>query len=119
MVFGASCGLPLARMALSASEFPSKRIRIERLGREGARVPQSGIAKLLSVVKEHGLPESFSRPTQYRARKRPCQEPTPFGPLVQDLDVGGVTVTIQHTVAMRWQVSAAAAFQRLLRARTH
>ena len=109
------CRLPFAGMAQSASSSSSKRIRIERLGREGARVSQRGIANILSIVKEHGLPESFSCASQYRARKRACQEPTPFGPLVQDLEIGGVTVSTQHPVAMLWKVSASATFQRLLR----
>ena len=93
----------------------AKRIRIERLGREGARVSQSGITKILSIVKEHGLPERFSTTTQYRARKKACQERTPFGPLVQDLDMDGVTVSIQHPMAMIWKVSSNRTFQRLLR----
>ena len=50
-------------------------------------VSKSGIAKLLSEVKVNGLPDAFSRSSQYRARKHVCNTTTEYGKLVVELDV--------------------------------
>ena len=55
--------------------------KLTRLGKE-AYVSRSGINKLLSAVAAEGLPEAYSRATQYRARKTRCNTATPFGRLV-------------------------------------
>ena len=47
-------------------------------------VSQSGIAALLKQVSKKGkLPESFSRSSQYRARKAVCGTMTDYGPIVE------------------------------------
>ena len=97
-------------------EPPTKKSpRVERLGRDGPRISQSGIAGLLKAVQQHGLPAHFSRATQYRERKKACAEMTPYGPLVRTLLVDNVDVPIQHPAAMLWKISGYDSFQRLLR----
>ena len=48
---------------------------------------KSGMAKLLTCVKKEGLPETFDRSAQYRARKHVCQTETPYGKLVDTTPV--------------------------------
>lgn len=55
--------------------------RLAKLGK-ASFVSQSGLANVLKEVKAHGLPESFSRATQHRAREDLCDTITPYGPLV-------------------------------------
>lgn len=49
---------------------------------KSAFVSKSGIDKLLATVKDTGLPDAFSRSSQYRARKQVCNTETRFGKLV-------------------------------------
>ena len=56
------------------------------LGRESF-VSKSGIANLLNTVKKEGLPPTFDRSAQFRARKQLCQTMTPYGKLVVSLPV--------------------------------
>ena len=51
------------------------------LGR-ASYVSKEGMAKLLKSVEEDGMSETFSRTTQYRARKNVCATPTPHGTLL-------------------------------------
>lgn len=51
------------------------------LGRE-SHVSQSGIAKLLQAVTKDGIPEHFSRATQYRRRKEFAATSTPHGRVI-------------------------------------
>ena len=46
-------------------------------------VSQSGMSKLLAVIEKHGVPEAYSRASQYRARKSVCATETPYGRLVE------------------------------------
>ena len=50
-------------------------------------VSKSGIANLLAEVKASGLPDAFSRSSQYRARKHVCNTMTEYGKLVVEIDV--------------------------------
>ena len=45
-------------------------------------VSKSGIAKLRKAGKGYGLPFTFDRSAQFRARKKVCQTKTPYGKLV-------------------------------------
>ena len=50
-------------------------------------VSKSGMAQLLAEVKKSGLPDAFSRSSQYRARKHVCNTMTEYGKLVVEVDV--------------------------------
>ena len=89
-----------------------KPLRLDRLGRV-SRVSLSGIAQLLEDVKDN-FPAHFSRQTQIRARKRTCSTATPFGPLVQSLDSGGVAIPYQHPLAILWEATGMASYQALM-----
>ena len=55
------------------------------LGRE-SYASKSAIAALLGHVDKHGLPETYDRSAQYRARKEVCRTPTgEYGPMVVDV----------------------------------
>ena len=48
-------------------------------------VSKSGIASLLKTVQGDGLPSTFDRSAQFRARKHVCQTLTPYGKLVDTM----------------------------------
>ena len=50
-------------------------------------VSKSGIAHLLSAMKTDGLPKTFDRSAQYRARKKVTATQTPYGKLVESMHV--------------------------------
>ena len=64
----------------------TKRQRLAAFSR-GAYASQSAITSLLSEAKRSGIPEYFSRTTQWRTRKHLCSESTPYGTLVQDIEL--------------------------------
>ena len=70
-----------------ASRADATRAKHERLainlGRE-AFVTKSGIQSLLRNVRDEGLPEAFSRRSQYRARKAIAGTQTIYGPLIEN-----------------------------------
>ena len=89
---------------------PSKKMRnsaessfdLMGLGR-ASFVSKSGIAGLLSAVKKDGIPSSFDRRTQYRARKRVASTETPYGKLVDTLPLpDGETIAVQNPLAFLW-----------------
>jgi hypothetical protein len=64
----------------------------------------SAIAKLLAEIDAHGLPETYDRSAQYRARKEVCRTVTPYGTLVTDVQVplaigGDQKMTFQNPLA--------------------
>ena len=108
-------------MASSSSGREAKRARLLSLGR-GAQVSQSGKAKLLQAVADEGLPDAFSRATQYRGRKDTCAEATPYGKLIESLELpckgGAMTVGVQNPFAMLHTCCAKSEhFSALLRAK--
>ena len=64
-----------------------------------ARASQSATAKILTEVKNNGLPPTFSRGSQYRARKAMCQEETPYGKLVIPFEFEGHEIGVQNPFA--------------------
>ena len=50
-------------------------------------VSKSGIASLLKTIEKEGLPATFDRSAQFRARKQVCQTQTPYGKLVDTMPV--------------------------------
>ena len=58
-----------------------KGANLNELGRD-SHVSQSGIVKLLDAVTRDGIPEHYSRKTQYRERKRFAASTTPHGKLI-------------------------------------
>ena len=68
---------------------------------------QSAIAALLLDIKQHGLPEAFSRGSQYRSRREEATATTPYGPVVTSvrlplLDRTEIDCHVQHPMAMFW-----------------
>ena len=61
-------------------------VQLVSLGRS-SYVSQRGIKNLLQDVEAKGVPEWYSRGSQYRARKAVTQLETPYGPLVRELPV--------------------------------
>ena len=66
--------------------------KLSSLGK-ASYVSKSGMATLLKHVEEHGLPEAFSRATQYRARKAECHRQTPYGECIE-----GHTILLENGV---------------------
>ena len=100
------------------SESQSKAARLMQLGRK-SHVSQSGIAKLLESVQKDGLPESFSRATLYRARKKISRETTPYGPLVVDHDLRTGVIGIQQPMPILYKCTNDCEGFRALLASTH
>ena len=70
-----------------------------------SHVTQRGAAAILRFVKEHGLPTAVSESSQRRARQHASQVKTPFGPVVQSMELtlhdGSIsTVHINHPFAL-------------------
>ena len=78
------------RSPANAMTTPTKRAfnpsRLTCLGRE-SHASQSAIEKLLRTVREEGIPDAFSRASQYRARKKACAHETAFGRLVETMEL--------------------------------
>ena len=82
-------------MASSSSKRPRDNIELISLGR-ASYASHSAISKLLAHVSEHGVPETYDRSAQFRARKAVRREDVSgYGPLVVDrtmpLSSGGTT----------------------------
>ena len=61
--------------------------RLAFLGRSSFAT-KSAIDKLLRDIDGNGLPDAFSRKSQYRERKEMCRDiMTPYGPLIEELSV--------------------------------
>ena len=58
--------------------------KLALLGRE-SYVSKSGIEKLLKGVQRDGLPDTFDRSAQHRARKNLCATETDYGKLVSEV----------------------------------
>lgn len=86
------------------SKRKSSSLDLVSLGRS-SYVSHSGISKLVSHLRDHGVPETFDNNAQYRARKDLCRSAiTDYGPLVVDVDVplanGGMTkLSLQNPLA--------------------
>ena len=70
----------------SADDVTYKRIRLTDLKR-GRYASTNAIAHLLDTVRRQGIPECSSASAQRRARVALCSQATPFGPIVQQLEV--------------------------------
>lgn len=81
---------------------PSKKPRVREFHELSSSVSQSALRSILDKVQADGLPYAFSERTQRRQRALVAYQDTPFGPLLQPIDVGGQSVLIQHPVAMLW-----------------
>ena len=79
------------------------------------------MASLLRDARDHGIPEAFSRVTQWRVRKVDSRVKTPFGPLVQEVKIplssGSHSLSVQHPLAMlHTAVARCGPFSELMRA---
>ena len=91
------------------AKLEARNVKLLMLGKKSF-VSRRGLDALLRTVKREGLPSAFSRATQYRARKDVCSTMTPYGKLVQEveLDVGNgreITVGFQHPWAMLYHAT--------------
>ena len=55
--------------------------------RRGSYVSKTALEGVLDKVRKVGMPSTFSRRTQLRARQRVCGEETPYGPCVIDYEL--------------------------------
>ena len=80
----------------------SNRDYVISLGRaqRSAHVSQSGISALCKALDQEGIPDACCRATQYRYRTEACAEETPFGKVVDIIDVGAVRIAVQSPFAM-------------------
>ena len=77
----------MKRKSSSSKSVSDRAFELVSLGRE-SYASKSAIAKLLAHVDEHGLPETYDRQAQYRARKEVCRKPKgDYGPMVVDVQV--------------------------------
>ena len=65
-------------------------------------VSQAALSAVPKTVREDGLPDAFSESTQRRQRCRTAHQETPFGALIQTLDIDDLAITVQHPMAMLW-----------------
>ena len=76
---------------------------------------------MLRHVRDHGLPEAFSRQSQQRAHEAVGSEDTPYGPIVRDMELrsedgGTLHVSIQAPAPMlHTMVRKCAQFRALMR----
>ena len=75
---------PQPKKRLKSSD--ERSLELMSLGR-ASFVSKSGIANLLNTVKKEGLPATYDRSAQFRARKQVCQTVTPYGKLVVTIPV--------------------------------
>ena len=86
-------------------------------------VSVSALTSVLNAVEAEGVPEHHSRSHFREARDNICAEPTPFGPILQDIDVINksderVKLPIAHPFAMLWMaVTLSGAFAMFLQSR--
>ena len=94
----------MASSSKSTLSSEAKRARLNELGREHF-VTDSAKAGLIRDIKRLGIPEAASRSAFERARRKTCSRETPFGALVQSVDLplqdgGSETIFFQHPLAM-------------------
>jgi hypothetical protein len=83
------------------------RMKLANLGRK-SYVSQRGMQRLLQEVQKEGIPEAFSTRAQSRSRKALCSKMTPYGPIVDHIEVPKtkktqpLVLTIQNPCAMLW-----------------
>ncbi len=85
----------------------AKPTSLVEMGRK-SYVSMSGLERVLREVKDNGLPECFSRSSQFRARKVRTHHMTPYGPLVDSVVLpcikkGDETIGYQNPQAMLYQ----------------
>ena len=71
-----------------------------------AATAKSSISRLLAAVEKEGIPATYSRATQYRARKATCAENTPYGRLVEIIDLpvvqpAAITKPVPKTIGVQ------------------
>ena len=96
--------------SLKKAKLEARYVKLTMLGKKSF-VSRRGIDALLRTVKSEGLPTAFSRSTQYRARKSVCGTVTPYGKLVQEVDLdvkhGKETIVgFQHPWAMLYHAAS-------------
>ena len=99
----------LARMALhlkrklgDRGDTVDRYKRLTYLGQE-SHVSAAGLQKVLRAVEADGPPEAYSRPTQHRARKRLCATKTPYGSLIEHVQMSkGPVVAFQNPLAFMY-----------------
>ena len=74
-------------------------LALNSLGKE-SYASQSAISNLVAHIRKHGAPETYSRASQYRARKEICSTVTQYGTICQQVSLptskgGEISVTMQ------------------------
>ena len=103
----------------AASSTTDRYAQLVALGRS-SYVSKSGIEKLLRAVNEAGLPDAFSRSTQYRGRKAICNTETRYGKLIQGQkmhleDCTEVEIGVQNLLAfLHYNIENSNDFSRII-----
>ena len=91
------------------AKLDARNVKLMLLGRQSF-VSRRGIDGLLRTVQREGLPSAFSRSTQYRARKSVCKTRTPYGQLVEEVELTlgdkGTTIGFQNPWAMLYYATS-------------
>lgn len=102
------------------SEADAKRARLLSLRHDGAHVTSSSLESLLRAARDEGVPEAFSRRTQFRARKTEAYQDTPHGTLIQALELplssGPFMAAATNPLAMLHKACEREPFAELMRA---
>jgi len=85
----------------------TKKPRLSRFSKK-SYVSQSALANVLTIVRDEGLPEAFSRGTQYKQRKFTCHEKGVYGSLVEvtkttTKDGREIDIPVQNPSAMLYE----------------
>ena len=97
--------------------------KLEQFRRNLPHISASALAAVLATAEKEGIPERHSRHDIRHARDNECNIATPFGPLIQELDLvsntgGRIKLNVLHPLAVLWSaVYTCTAFRDLFLAR--
>ena len=103
---------------------PAKLRKLNAFRRCLPHTSASALAEMFALVEKEGVPELHNRKHMQESRDLICNEPTPFGPTVQHMQLVGKgdqprRVGVAHPLALLWtalvtSVSFAAYFEQCL-----
>ncbi len=119
--FNSSCQAPV--LFIIMAERDAKLRRLNAFRRRRPHITANALAETLKAVEEEGLPELHNRNQLRESRDHIASETTPFGPIVQDINVEDtsgrmMSIPIASPFAMLWVMCMqSAAFAALMKQR--
>ena len=99
-----------------ADERATKLARLANLKGKLPYISQNALVGILKLAESEPLPTAVSRHHIRSARDEVVHRQTPYGPLHRKIDVGQVTLEVQHPAAMLYHVcSTSASFSNMVR----